>query len=349
MEPKRKVSGGGGSAPEELDNRAAKRRRLPTDSNTTNEQTAVTTTKHGLAFLEQVKAITDKSGRLVADDFLILPDENELPDYYEVIKMPIALDTMEQKLKNHEFLNLTSFESYFKRMIQNARDYNERGSQIVNDAERLQKALIVYMKEHNPAYKTAGFSSHPTPIPEDDSAAASEVDADEESEPDVATLKRRGRPPKTQKTPARVEKVRKSSSTPAAVDKYIGVSYSGLTFQEAQEKLIGDIIAYKEDPEDSYRYFEVFVNLPPKTLKDYYQKIPNPMSLRQISMRIIGNRGRGGSTGVSDFKNWAALEEDLGLIWKNAMFYNEDGSEIYNLAAELEASYTILSRQWQTN
>jgi hypothetical protein len=63
--------------------------------------------------------------------------------------------------------------------------------------------------------------------------------------------------------------------------------------------------------------------------------IPNPHCLKDLHKRVKGIHGKA-STGVSDFKTWAAFEEDASLIWKNAYHYNEDGSEIFVLAKELE-------------
>ena len=87
---------------------------------------------------------------------------------------------------------------------------------------------------------------------------------------------------------------------------------------------------------DEFPTFEPFVSLPPKTLKDYYQIITHPVSLRGIQKRIKGNHGRTGSTGVSDFKGWKAFEEEVEYIWQNAWQYNEDGSDIAMLAKELK-------------
>lgn len=61
------------------------------------------------------------------------------------------------------------------------------------------------------------------------------------------------------------------------------------------------------------------------------------MSLNQVLKRIRGwiNREHGFS-GTSDFKNWQQLEECARLIWENAREFNEDGSDMYNLAGEFE-------------
>lgn len=80
------------------------------------------------------------------------------------------------------------------------------------------------------------------------------------------------------------------------------------------------------------------MNLPEKTLKDYYQLIENPMSLKKMWRAIQGMQGRGGATGVSLYKSWATMEQEANLLWTNAQYYNEEGSEIYELAGELKVN-----------
>jgi Bromodomain len=198
------------------------------------------------------------SGRLVATNFLTLPSKKDLPDYYKVIKMPIALDTIEEKLKRREFPNLTSLESYCKRMISNAKEYNQKGSEIYDDAERIRKALSNFMTKHNPAYITPGYVAVPTPLPndpveEDDDAEGGEEDGEEAEEqtPDPApSRKRTGRASRSLPS-NNLANGRRSSATPSSITdtQYSSVGFQGLTFQQAQEKLIADMILYKEDEE----------------------------------------------------------------------------------------------------
>jgi hypothetical protein len=191
------------------------------------------------------------SGRLIATAFLELPNKRDLPEYYKEIKMPIALDTIESKLQRNEFPTLTSLEAYFKRMISNAKEFNEKGSIIYDDAERLRKALSNYMTKNNPAYKTPGFVCLPTPLPGDvkeEDAVEEDEDAEGELDPEVEVVplpKKRGRPPKSSQA-----NVLRQSSTPALSESQSnGANYAGLTFQEAQEKILADMISYKERPE----------------------------------------------------------------------------------------------------
>lgn len=164
--------------------------------------------------------------------------------------MPIAIDTIEAKLKRHEFPNLTALESYIKRMISNAKEYNTRGSEIYDDSERLRKALSNYMTRYNPAYKLIpGYTAYATPLPASNAPSPVEGAGEEETpgevEPEVSTTtkKARGRAPRNSQS-------HKKSVTPTPTElSYSTAGYSGLTFQAAQEKFVDDLIARKEFPE----------------------------------------------------------------------------------------------------
>lgn len=92
-------------------------------------------------------------------------------------------------------------------------------------------------------------------------------------------------------------------------------------------------------------YFEPFVNLPPRALKDYYKMIQEPLSLKKLQKCVKGIQGRNDPTGVSEFKSWSQFDEKTKLLWENAYFYNEEGSDIYTLAQELEVRFN-LSMLW---
>lgn len=179
--------------------------------------------------------------------------------------MPIALDTIEEKLKRREFPTLTSLESYCKRMISNAKEYNQKGSEIYDDAERIRKALSNFMTKNNPAYKKPGYVAFPTPIPaddptderedEDEDAEGSEEDAEGEVDmetfnPAPATKRQRGRLPRGQPSNSVVNGQRTSATPTSMTDsQYTTVGFQGLTFQQAQEKLVADMLEHKEDEE----------------------------------------------------------------------------------------------------
>ena len=99
---------------------------------------------------------------------------------------------------------------------------------------------------------------------------------------------------------------------------------------------------------DDLQIFTPFVNLPSRTLLDYYQVIKRPVSLKSIAKRVRGVHGRSAATGITDFATWAAFEEEVSYIWKNARTYNEDGSEMFNLANDFEVSISTRHKTWLT-
>lgn len=82
-----------------------------------------------------------------------------------------------------------------------------------------------------------------------------------------------------------------------------------------------------------------FGNLPTRRLEDYYKVIRHPVSLKSVAKRTRGIHGRAPPTNITDFKTWDAFEEEVSFIWRNAKDYNEDGSDMYNLAIDFEVRW----------
>ncbi|KAF2750793.1 Bromodomain-containing protein [Sporormia fimetaria CBS 119925] len=344
---KRKAAG---AAQADNEGRPAKRQKVPDEPPATptakdNEETHETTTNRGLKFLESLRAAKDKTGRPIATHFLELPDKNELPDYYDVIKLPISIQTMEDKLKAHGYATLGQLESDCKRLVNNAKMYNDKKSLVYEDAERLRKTASNWMTKHNPAYRIRGYQAMPTPIPGEDGttparppprvAAPTPRPPPATPTPDLTERPRRTAAP-VPNTPA-PSKLRHSVSAPK-VEKTDSTSFDGKTFQEAQEQIITGLIDYVE-PESELHIFLPFVNLPSRSLKDYYQLIKHPVSLSGVQRKVRGVIGRNQPTGFTLFKSWNAFEEEMSWIWRNAREYNEDGSDLYNLSVELEEMF----------
>ncbi|SPQ18017.1 c9b34a40-38d1-45ab-92c4-bacae7016f91 [Thermothielavioides terrestris] len=362
MDNKRKASSAGAGFADG-DDRAGKRQKLPGPPSDYN--------------LMQGESY---DGRLVASYFEDLVPRETNPEYYNRIRMPISLKIIEQKLRNQEFKNLSELESYFKRMVTNAKEFYPKNSEVFEDAERVRKALSNYMTKTNPAYKlNPRYSCQATPLPSDTQTAAEEARAPEngtdgaqgedekangeeaaqgdeedaegdegdegeegdeggeedDENPKRIILKRKGpgRPPRAGSEQAR--KFDKSGRVKADHE-YEGVPYKGLSFQQAQEKIVEELIRKSDG---SGPYFLDFINLPARTYKDYFAVITSPLSLKGLQKLVKGIHGRQPATGVSDFKSWAAFEEKASLLWTNAHFYNEEGSVIHSLATELKECF----------
>ncbi|KAI1436891.1 hypothetical protein GGR50DRAFT_648982 [Xylaria sp. CBS 124048] len=169
-----------------------------------------------------------------------------------------------------------------------------------------------------------------------------EADDDKSSEPGrrrSSTWKQASRSSRSSATPAQ----KLIPRTGKADHYYENVPFKGLSFQQAQEKIVEELIRKKDESEAVViPYFEAFIYLPPRTLKDYYEIIAEPLSLKALQKQVRGQHGRSEATYVSDFKSWNAFEDQASLIWKNAYHYNEDGSDIFAMAQELEETFQNL-------
>nr|KMM64239.1 hypothetical protein CPAG_00591 [Coccidioides posadasii RMSCC 3488] len=339
MPPKRRASTAG---PQEAPVRFPKRRRYTTYVPETDE-TPEQTTKGGLELLERIKAAKDKYHNPISPEFLHLPDRNKFPEYFAAIRLPLALDIIEKKLRNHEYPCLTLLEADLRRMVSNAKSYNEKGSTLFSNAERIRKIVVAFMSESNPAYKDEKYVPFSAPVPDDDE---DEDDGEGEEEEDVSTepppkrsssrtdqseaTSRRNGQAHTHRTPTTDREVEPSESSNHA--------FEGDTFDQAQERIISEMIRLKD--EDGEEVFFPFLSKPDRTLyKEYYDFIQHPTSLRTILKNVRGTARKKNAHRISPFRTWDAFADEVSYIWRNAREFNEDGSAIVELAGELEQHF----------
>lgn len=232
-----------------------------------------------------------------------------------------------------EYANLTAVESDAKRMVANAKQFNDKKSAIYEDAERVRKTASNFMTKHNPAYRDSSYVAQPTPIPED-FLNGSHAPAGNGT-PHTQSVRLTFGKPKTSWTPQPAKAAVASPKEPSPAVENSG-DFKGMSFQQAQEQLLNECIDYEDG---GALIFTAFINLPPRSLTDYYQLIKQPMSLKGVQKKVRGQRGRDAATGKTDLKSWQALEDEMSLIWTNAREYNQDGSDLFNLAAELETFF----------
>ncbi|KAK2829595.1 hypothetical protein Q7C36_017585 [Tachysurus vachellii] len=73
--------------------------------------------------------------------------KSEAPDYYDIIKFPIDLKTMTERLKNRYYVTKKLFIADLQRVITNCREYNPPDSEYCKCANTLEKFLYFKQKE----------------------------------------------------------------------------------------------------------------------------------------------------------------------------------------------------------
>lgn len=71
----------------------------------------------------------------------------DYPDYYDIIKNPVDLEKISNKIKQQSYDSLDEIATDFMLMFENACKYNEPDSQIYKDALILQQLVIQKKQE----------------------------------------------------------------------------------------------------------------------------------------------------------------------------------------------------------
>ncbi|KAJ1915869.1 hypothetical protein H4219_004091 [Mycoemilia scoparia] len=89
--------------------------------------------------LQGIKQLKGDEDELLCELFLELPNAKEYPDYYSVIKKPIALKNIQEKIRRAKYRTLESFMREVDIMVDNAKKYNLPDSYVCEAAEKIQK------------------------------------------------------------------------------------------------------------------------------------------------------------------------------------------------------------------
>lgn len=91
--------------------------------------------------MDVVMMYEDQDGRVLSDPFIKLPTRRELPDYYEIIKKPVDITKILNKIDEGKFEDFDALERDFMLLCSNTQKYNEDGSLIHEDSIVLQSVF----------------------------------------------------------------------------------------------------------------------------------------------------------------------------------------------------------------
>lgn len=118
----------------------------------------------------------------------LLSLSQEYPDYYQLIERPIALSTLRKRINAGGYKTVTEFQDDFKLMFNNARQYNQEGSWVYNDAEEMER---VFDATYNRVMTGSGLPDAPGGLPGMSDSALTPME--EDIPPPPSTSKQKGR------------------------------------------------------------------------------------------------------------------------------------------------------------
>lgn len=90
------------------------------------------------AVLKGIRKHKNEMGQIMIHQFEKLPDKTAMPEYYQEIKEPIAIEIIKRKQKRKKYQSVDHFMRDVNTMFNNAKSYNQDESQIYKDAVLLQ-------------------------------------------------------------------------------------------------------------------------------------------------------------------------------------------------------------------
>lgn len=103
--------------------------------------------KRGPHHIAMLTILTEMQNHPSNWPFLHPVNKTEVPDYYEVIKEPMDLSTMEVKLENDAYETMEDFVYDCSLIFNNCRQYNGENTTFYKNANKLEKAVIAKLKD----------------------------------------------------------------------------------------------------------------------------------------------------------------------------------------------------------
>ncbi|KAF9516558.1 hypothetical protein BS47DRAFT_654968 [Hydnum rufescens UP504] len=267
----------------------------------------------GLQMWQAVRGARSNDGRDITIDFLKLPPKKQYPDYYTIIKKPIALDEIKTKIENGSYSTLKAIKRAFDQCFRNAKRYNMNESPIWVAAKIMQKIASKEYKKLAASPDTeeddVDVGDADVDVPPNTSAAAI-VESDDDDDPDD------GDDGDEAATPNGTVSARKSSRKQ---------SLSRLLKNKLQ-KLI------KKAPKDAEGnlFSNPFLVLPnKKEWPDYYRLIEKPIAFDAIFKKLKKKM----------YPTTADFVSDVELLFSNALLFNEDQSPVWIAAQTLRPMF----------
>nr|XP_048276872.1 protein polybromo-1 isoform X6 [Myodes glareolus] len=288
--------------------------------------------------LEAIVVATNPSGRLISELFQKLPSKVQYPDYYAIIKEPIDLKTIAQRIQNGSYKTIHAMAKDIDLLAKNAKTYNEPGSQVFKDANSIKK--IFYMKKAEIEHHEMAKSS--LRIRTASNLAAARLTGPSHSKSSLG--EERNPTSKYYRNKRAVQGGRLSAITMAlqyGSESEEDAALAAARYEEGESE--AESIASFMDVSNPFHQLydtvrscrnnqgqliaEPFFHLPSKKkYPDYYQQIKMPISLQQIRTKLKNQ----------EYETLDHLECDLNLMFENAKRYNVPNSTIYKRVLKLQ-------------
>ncbi|KAJ5116479.1 hypothetical protein N7456_000827 [Penicillium angulare] len=259
-----------------------------------------------------------------------------VPDYYDIIKDPMALSILKQRINKREYKQFAEFVRDCALIPHNAQTYNRPKSQAYEDAlvikdvfrDQLKKLVedgVISAEEAE--FPDLGEIPEADPLPDDEDEDEDEEEDDEDDSDDEGRRRKKPGPKPGPKRGSQNKEpdLRKRRGRPPRVD----------TPMETRIKTILKGIRKFKGPGGHLKIVH-FERLPDKAAyPDYYMETKEPIAIDLIKRKAKRKK----------YNSVDHFMRDLDLMYDNAKAYNQSESQIYRDATDLQIESRKLAEQ----
>lgn len=320
--------------------------------------------KFALASLRAVKRLRDAGPFLAPVDIVAL----NIPNYFDYIKNPMDLGTMERKVSSNMYNSISEFTADMDLIVSNCALFNGAESEISNMARNIKSSFDKHMKNMPsgdpapaPAAKPKRKSLPVTATPKTSRMPAIHSVNDQSATPKPSHLSTitapHSAPPKPTKPtssaeskpfalqPSGMPTIRRDSSVDGRPKREIhpprpkDLPYGDVKPRRkkfaAQLKFCGTVLKELMSKKHEGFSFPFLQPVDPVALNcpDYFKIIKEPMDLSTVAKKYNSNQ----------YENADEFESDVRLMFRNCYKFNPEGSPVNMMGHRLEA---IFDKKW---
>ncbi|ATY64823.1 RSC complex subunit (RSC1) [Cordyceps militaris] len=298
-----------------------------------------------------------EDGEELAAGFQRIPNRRTVPDYFEIISDPVAFSTVRGKIQKKQYASFQEFVKDVSQIFHNAQVYNRPSAPIFGAAIKLQG---IFRQELDKLVQSSQISKEEASLPDlgelppveespardseavisdDDDDDDDEEEEEEEAEEDDDDDDEYGTGVGGRRVKRRLQQPPSKNRVNGDMDddlhKGRGRPPMVLTPVEARiSSILKGLRRFKAS--SGALLVTPFERLPDRAaLPDYFQTITNPIALDNIKKKAKRKK----------YSSVDKFLEDMNLMFENAKSYNEDQSELYKAAAELQRETLALAEQ----
>ncbi|CAG8477562.1 1028_t:CDS:2 [Ambispora gerdemannii] len=246
------------------------------------------------------------------------PIKLNVPDYFDIIKTPMDLGTVERRLNNCEYESTMDFAADVRTIFNNCYVYNGEHatiSQFAKDMEEIFNTAFAKM----PGESVSGNPAQTPAVPKTPKTPKIVAESLTPKTTEQKRPKREIRPPPSKDLPdTHAAKRRKPSK------KNNDLNFCRSVLKELRKK---------QHYPYAYPFYEP-VDAEKLQVPDYYTVIKQPRDLQTIGNKLENDQ----------YENAKVFEDDIRLMFRNCYTYNPPGSDVYRMGQQLEA---VFDKKWR--